>query len=151
MEKSLNMTTFLLHPQIESDSIFITDMKLCQVRLHKNAAFPWIMLIPKVNVIEVVDMKSEEQQKLMQEICIASTVMRRLYNPTKLNIATIGNVVSQIHVHVVARYDTDKAWPKTVWYCGVEEDYSKENHDLQVSLLQRAFQDMESTSACAVA
>jgi len=135
------VTSFSLHPQIEADSTFITAVNLCQVRLHKNAAFPWIMLIPRVNVVELVDMQPDEQQLLMQEICTASTVMRTLYKPTKLNIATIGNAVSQIHVHVIARYDTDKVWPRTVWYCGVEEEYTTREEEQQIQLIKKAFSE----------
>lgn len=131
--------TFTLHPQIEADSTFITDLKLCQVRLHNNAAFPWVMLIPRVNVIEIVDLSETAQQNLMKEICQASTVMRQLFKPTKLNIASIGNAVSQIHVHVVARYDTDKAWPRTVWYCGVEEEYAADEKSRHIHLIKTAF------------
>lgn len=136
------MASFSLHPQIEIDSFYVTDLELSQVRLHKNAAFPWIMLIPKVDVIELVDMQVKDQQLLMHEICQASAVMRNLYKPSKLNIATIGNAVSQIHVHVVARYNTDKAWPKTVWYCGVEKEYTKTKCIRQVQSIKNAFENL---------
>ncbi len=139
MEADFLMNTFQLDPRIEMDSSFITNLELCQVRLHNNAAFPWIMLIPNTKVIEIVDLSEEDQQKLMKEICQASTVMRRLYKPTKLNIASIGNAVSQIHVHVVARYDTDKAWPRPVWYCGVEAEYTQDEQNQRTHLIKVAF------------
>lgn len=139
MEKNLVMNAFNLHPQIEADSTFITNLNLCQVRLHNNAAFPWLMLIPNTNQIEIVDLSPQDQQTLMNEICQASSVMRQLYSPTKLNIASIGNAVSQIHVHVVARYNTDKAWPRPVWYCGVDEEYALSEKEKHIHSIKEAF------------
>jgi hypothetical protein len=97
------------------------------------------MLVPNTDVIEIVDMQSSEQQILMQEICHASTVMRTLYKPFKLNIASIGNVAPQIHVHVVARYETDGAWPRPVWYSGVTAEYSPEHMAKEIEQLKAAF------------
>jgi len=128
-----------IDPRIQADSAFVTNLSLCQVRLCNNAAFPWIMLVPNTDVIEIVDMQSSEQQILMQEICHASTVMRTLYKPFKLNIASIGNVAPQIHVHVVARYETDGAWPRPVWYSGVTAEYSPEHMAKEIEQLKAAF------------
>lgn len=136
------MNTFQLHPQIKEYSTFVTSLNLCQVRLHNNAAFPWIMLIPNTKVIEIVDLSEENQQLLMKEICQASAVMRQLYKPTKLNVASIGNAVSQIHVHVVVRYDNDKAWPRPVWYCGVEEEYTPDEKNKRIHLIKSVFKNL---------
>jgi len=139
VEKNSIVNTFNLHPQIEADSALITNLNLCQVRLHNNAAFPWLMLIPNTKEIEIVDLSPQDQQILMKEICQASSVMRQLYKPTKLNIASIGNAVSQIHVHVLARYNTDKAWPRPVWYCGVDAEYTPNEKEKHIHLIKEAF------------
>ena len=72
------MRAFKIHPQIEADSAYVMDLELCQVRLHNNAAFPWLMLIPDTDVIELVDLTEYQRQSLMQEICLASTALRQL-------------------------------------------------------------------------
>jgi len=129
-----------LDPRLEFDSTFLLDLNLCQVRLHHNAAFPWILLIPQRElVVEVVDLTPADQQILMKEISLSSQVMRGLFRPTKLNIANPGNIVSQLHIHVVARYDKDKAWPGPVWNCGVEENYDSVKQAKRVTTLIDAF------------
>jgi diadenosine tetraphosphate (Ap4A) HIT family hydrolase len=129
-----------LDPRLEFDSTFLLDLNLCQVRLHHNAAFPWILLIPQRElVVEVVDLTPADQQILMKEISLSSQVMRGLFRPTKLNIANLGNIVSQLHIHVVARYDKDKAWPGPVWNCGVEENYDSVKQAKRVTTLIDAF------------
>lgn len=105
-----------LDHRLDSESTHVIDLPLCQVRLSHNAAFPWILLIPKKDgLVELIDLNSEDQQRLMQEIAVASQVMRQLFHPTKLNVANLGNIVPQLHIHVIARYATDMAWPGPVW------------------------------------
>lgn len=134
------MNTFHIDQRLEEVSTFVMNLSLCQVRLYDNAAFPWIMLIPNTNVIEIVDLSEADQQLLMKEICQASSVMRQLYNPKKLNVASLGNAVPQIHVHVVARYENDGAWPRPVWYSGVGENYSADEAAKQITLIKNAFE-----------
>lgn len=106
----------LLDVRLESSSSFITNLSLCQVRLSHNAAFPWLLLIPnKASITEIIDLSPSEQQTLMQEISFASEVMYRLFTPDKLNVAALGNVVPQLHIHIIARYKTDPVWPDPVW------------------------------------
>jgi diadenosine tetraphosphate (Ap4A) HIT family hydrolase len=136
------MNTFPLDPGLEELSAFVMNLSLCQVRLYNNASFPWIMLIPHTDVIEIVDLNEADQQILMKEICQASTVMRQLYSPKKLNVASLGNVVPQIHVHVVARYENDGAWPRPVWYSGVESAYSADEKAKQITLIKNAFDQL---------
>ncbi len=130
-----------IDPLIKADSTFVLNLNLCQVRLCNNSAFPWVMLIPNTSVTEIVDLSPADQQTLMQEICLASTVMRQLYAPKKLNIASIGNAVPQIHVHVVARYEDDGAWPRPVWYCGVSAAYTPEAMTEQITAIKTAMSD----------
>lgn len=105
-----------IDPRLESSSSFIVNLSLCQVRLSHNAAFPWLLLIPnKPSIVEIVDLSPDDRQTLMQEIAFVSEVMQHLFNPDKLNVATLGNVVPQLHIHMIARYKTDPVWPDPVW------------------------------------
>lgn len=108
--------SFELHPQIAADSSPLLDLDLCTVRLMDVAALPWLLLIPRrPDLREIIDLGEADQAKLWKEIAMTSTVLRAAVHPTKLNIAALGNVVPQLHVHVIARFDTDPAWPKPVW------------------------------------
>ncbi len=130
-----------LDPRLQSDSTFVTDLGLCQVRLSHNAAFPWIILIPRLpDVTEIIDLSPVDQQQLTQEIDLSSRVMRSLFAPTKLNVASLGNVVPQLHIHVIARSDTDPAWPGPVWNSGVSATYSAADQVARVALIREAFE-----------
>jgi diadenosine tetraphosphate (Ap4A) HIT family hydrolase/NTP pyrophosphatase (non-canonical NTP hydrolase) len=130
----------LLDPRLESDSTPIIDLPLCQVRLSHNAAFPWIILIPqKEGLVELIDLMPADQQQLMHEIAIASQVMHHLFCPTKLNVAALGNMVPQLHIHVIARYETDAAWPRPVWNSGVSETYNSVMKSERIDHLRKAF------------
>jgi diadenosine tetraphosphate (Ap4A) HIT family hydrolase len=114
--------SFNLDPKLEADSEFVCDLKLSQVRLIKNAAFPWILLIPRQNdMVEITDLSVSDQEELLREIRQAMNLFKEVFSPKKLNVANLGNVVAQLHVHVIARFETDKAWPGPVWNSGVKE------------------------------
>jgi len=130
-----------LDPRLESDSTFVTDLDLCQVRLSHNASFPWIILIPKrENMSEIMDLENADQQLLVQEIAHSSKVMQKLFGSFKLNVANLGNVVAQLHIHIIARYDTDEAWPGPVWNSGVSETYDTQALNDRVIKIKLAFQ-----------
>lgn len=124
-----------LDPRLESSSSFVIDLDLCQVRLNHNAAFPWLLLIPKRGgIVELIDLGVAEQRVLMQEIVLVSQVMRDLFRPHKLNVASFGNVVPQLHIHIIARFETDPAWPNPVWNT-VTETYSRKRKDDLITCL----------------
>ena len=134
----------LLDPRLKSDSTFVTDLRLCHIRLNHNAAFPWILLIPNTeNAIEIIDLSSAEQQLLMEEISLSSQVMRHLFNPKKLNVANLGNIVPQLHVHIIARYDHDKAWPGPVWNSEISDVYASDDKAERIIQLKATFQHFE--------
>ena len=134
------MERFQIDKRLEDDSTIITTLDLCQVRLHHNAAFPWILLIPMQNNLkEIIDLSDTYQHQLLKEIAIASKVIQRLYNPTKLNVANLGNMVQQLHIHVIARYDNDKAWPNPIWNSGVTDTYQAQYLDETLKNLYDAF------------
>jgi diadenosine tetraphosphate (Ap4A) HIT family hydrolase len=89
-----------------------------------NKQFPWLILVPRrENIVEWIDLPREEQHQLSDEIAICSHILQAVVTPEKLNIATLGNQVAQLHVHIIARYSTDNAWPNPVWGC-VEAPYA---------------------------
>lgn len=105
--------SFELHPQLAAETVVVGDLQLSRVLLMDNARFPWILLVPRrPDLRELIDLGDAEQVVLMREIAAASRAMRALYRPDKLNVAAIGNMVPQLHVHIVARFTGDEAWPK---------------------------------------
>ena len=97
-------------------SHFVTELKLCTIRLIDNSKFPWIILIPKrTKVTDITELKTKDQLLLMREIVFASKIMKKLFNTRKLNIEKIGNIVSQLHVHIIVRNNKDCSWPLSVW------------------------------------
>jgi len=131
---------FNLDPLLAKDSDLIMRLSLCEVRLMKNAAFPWILLIPQQdNCSEILDLNEKDRQQLFQEILLASEVMQQCFKPTKLNIANLGNQVPQLHVHVIARYNTDAAWPNPVWGSGMHEDYEADKKAERIQMIKDTF------------
>ena len=98
------------------NSHFIIDLKLCSVRLIDNCRFPWIILIPnRKNITDITELKSIDQTLLMKEIVHCSKLMKKTFKTSRLNIEKIGNVVPQLHIHIIARFKTDSSWPLSVW------------------------------------
>ncbi len=130
----------ILDPRLESDSTFIIDLELSHVRLSHNAAFPWIFLIPHhEGISEILELSESDQQVLMQEIVLSCHVMRHLFQPTKLNVASLGNIVPQLHVHIVGRYNHDKAWPNPIWNSGISAVYDPKMKSKRISDLKNTF------------
>jgi diadenosine tetraphosphate (Ap4A) HIT family hydrolase len=110
------MTAFVLNPKLDADTIEITTLPLCVVRLMNDRRFPWTILVPaRPDVSEIVDLDAADRARLIEEIALVSIVMRELFRPTKLNVGALGNVVAQLHVHVIARFASDAAWPGPAW------------------------------------
>ena len=98
------------------DSHFITDLKLCSVRLIDNCKFPWIILIPyKKNITDITELNLKDQNLLMREIVHCSKLMKKIFKTKKLNVEKIGNIVPQLHIHIIARSTKDSTWPLSVW------------------------------------
>jgi diadenosine tetraphosphate (Ap4A) HIT family hydrolase len=107
---------FHLDRRLAADSLAVTVLPLCEVRLMNNRHFPWLILIPRrENIREWMELAREDQHQLSDEIAILSHLMTALVTPDKLNIAALGNQVPQLHVHLIARYRSDPAWPNPVW------------------------------------
>lgn len=109
---------FELNSTLEKDSILITELTLCQARLINNSDYPWVILVPQLaNITEITDLSAAEYNTLNQEIRKVAKIMQSEFSPDKLNIAMIGNMVPQLHVHIIARFKNDKLFPKPVWGC----------------------------------
>lgn len=108
--------SFSLHPQLEADTAPFRDLELSAVRVMDNASLPWLILVPLVDdARELIDLTERQQQQLVREIAEVSQVLKMAFKPDKLNVAALGNMVPQLHVHVIARFSNDLAWPKPVW------------------------------------
>ncbi len=107
---------FQLHPQLEKDAITLGRLTLCRVLLMNDSQFPWLILAPEIDdLTEIYQLDAAQRATLMEESCLIAETLTKLYRPDKLNIAAIGNLVPQLHIHHIARYRHDKAWPAPVW------------------------------------
>ena len=121
------------------DSYFITDLNLCTIRLIDNSKFPWIILIPKrKETTDISQLKKKDQNLLMKEIVFTSKVMKKTFKAFNLNIEKIGNVVSQLHIHIIARSKKDSSWPLSVWVVK-KKNYSKIALKKTILKIKKAF------------
>ena len=107
---------FALDPRLAGDTHVVTDLALTRVLLMDDTRWPWLILVPRRDGLrELLDLDRAAQHQLLDEVDRSARLLKRLYTPDKLNIAALGNVVAQLHVHVIARHVTDSAWPSPVW------------------------------------
>jgi len=134
-----NVHGWHLHPQLADDTHPLAQFALCEVRLMDDANHPWLILVPRVeNAVEVIDLDAAQQAQLMQEIDRASRALQAAVKPHKLNVAALGNVVPQLHIHVIARFHDDIAWPRPVWGMATAQPYSPELLIARVEVLRAA-------------
>ena len=128
-----------LHPQLADDTHPLAQFALCELRLMDDANHPWLILVPRVeNAIELIDLDAAQQTQLMQEIDRASRALQAAVKPHKLNVAALGNQVPQLHVHVIARFQDDIAWPRPVWGMASAQPYSPELLIARIEVLRAA-------------
>lgn len=128
-----------LHPQLADDTHPLAHWPLCEVRLMDDAHHPWLILVPRVeDAVDITDLDAAQQATLMREIDRAARALQVAVKPHKLNVAALGNVVPQLHVHVIARYRDDIAWPRPVWGTATAQPYSPEQLVERVALLDAA-------------
>ncbi len=105
-----------LDATLENDCFLIKELGLCRVLLMNNRLFPWVIIVPRIaNTVEVTDLTPENRNLLMEEICQVSAALQKYTSAYKMNIATLGNMVRQLHIHIIARRPDDAAWPDPVW------------------------------------
>ena len=107
---------FKVNNKFIKSSHHLLELKLCTMRLHDNSKFPWIILIPKrKNIKDMSELNFKDQILLMKEIIYVSKIVKKLFKTSKLNVEKIGNIVPQLHIHIIARKKTDSSWPLSVW------------------------------------
>jgi diadenosine tetraphosphate (Ap4A) HIT family hydrolase len=116
--------TFSLDPRLAADTFPVGDLALCRVLLMNDSRFPWLILVPRrVNSSEIFDLAPPERAVLIEEAAQAGEKLKALIGAEKINIGALGNKVRQLHVHVVARFARDAAWPGPVWGAGLASPY----------------------------
>ena len=126
-----------LDPLLERDTAPIGDLPLCRALLINDANYPWLLLVPRRDAtVEITDLEYVEQMQLMTEVSHAARTLKALTGCDKINIAALGNVVAQLHVHVIARSKGDAAWPKPVWNVVPAKAYHPREHDKLIATLR---------------
>lgn len=121
---------FHLHDRLQADTAPVAQLPLCRVLLMDNRVWPWLILVPaQPGLTEIHQLSREDQHRLVDEIALASRTLEVLFAPDKINVGALGNLVPQLHVHVIARSKGDPAWPGPVWGSGFAERYSPEERD----------------------
>lgn len=130
-------TDFSPDPRLSADTVLLADGPLSQLRLMDDARFPWLVLVPRVaGAEEWIDLDGGAQRQLLAEVNLAGRLLRSLGAVHKLNVGALGNIVRQLHVHVVARSEADAAWPGPVWGSGPRVPYGAQQRDALVSSLR---------------
>jgi diadenosine tetraphosphate (Ap4A) HIT family hydrolase len=115
---------FELNGRLADDTVLVGEFELCQLLIHRDANYPWFILVPKrAKVTEVYHLSEQDRMQLMKESCMLAEALVDVFSPDKINIATLGNMVPQLHIHHVARYTTDVAWPNPIWGAMSAKDY----------------------------
>jgi len=128
-----------LHPQLAQDTVPLGDLALARVLLAKDANYPWLILVPRwPGLVELTDLDDNAQVQLLGEVAAAARALKSITECDKLNIAALGDQVSQLHVHVIARRHSDAAWPKPVWGAAPPAEYVPAVRDGLIGPLRRA-------------
>jgi len=131
------MSDWVLHPRLAADSAFIASLPLSDLRLINDARWPWLILVPRVaDAGEWLDLDHSQRQLLDAEVHAAGTLLRAHFDTDRINVAALGNVVPQLHIHVVSRQQNDPAWPGPVWGFGQPQRYDDSELQRRISLLQ---------------
>jgi diadenosine tetraphosphate (Ap4A) HIT family hydrolase len=130
---------FVLHPQLEADTMFVADWALSRVLLMNDARFPWLIFVPRRPALcELHDLSHAERMALIEELARAGKNLKALTQAAKINTAALGNQVPQLHVHVVARHASDAAWPDPVWGGGAAVPYTDEQREGLLDRLRKS-------------
>ena len=134
---------FQLHPQLANDCHYLGDFPLTALLLSKDANYPWYILVPRqTNISEAFQLSEDDQQQLNKESLLLSKTLDKLYSADKMNIAALGNMVPQLHLHHIVRYKTDIAWPNPVW------GYSEAQAYNEPALAERIANTLKALSNC---
>jgi diadenosine tetraphosphate (Ap4A) HIT family hydrolase len=118
---------FKLDETLKKDTFFIKDLSLCKLLLVNNKLYPWLILVPKKpDITEIFELSQEDQAQLTKEISEISQISKEIFKADKINIAAFGNVVSQLHIHIISRYKNDRVFPLPVWLDKDKEEYNSQ-------------------------
>ena len=116
VKESKKDTVFSLHPQLADDCFELAELPLCKLLLCNDSAYPWFILVPKIGgITDIYQLDWQYQQQLLNESSLLSELLMQVFEGDKMNVAALGNVVEQLHVHHVVRYRKDASWPKPIW------------------------------------
>lgn len=133
---------FELHERLEADTVELLDLPLCRVLLMKDARYPWVILVPRQNGLkELHELSEGDGQLLWQEIKATSKLMEGSFDCDKVNVGALGNMVPQLHIHVIARTIGDAAWPGPVWGVGQAEAYTNDAQEQVINTLKTGLKD----------
>lgn len=131
--------SFAIDPRLEAETRPVGELGLSRLLLMDDARYPWLILVPRIaGARELLDLDEADRAMLLGEISVVSRALEALFKPDKLNIAALGNVVPQLHLHLLVRYQTDAAWPQPVWGRGEREPYAVDALDRRIALLRDA-------------
>jgi diadenosine tetraphosphate (Ap4A) HIT family hydrolase len=132
---------FKLDERLEADCEFVANLGVCSLLLMNNASVPWFILVPSVmRATELTELPMEQQQQVLHEMNQVAAMVTSLYNPDKLNIGALGNVVSQLHIHIIGRFTNDPAWPNPVWGQLAANAYSEAQLEQQLTHIRACLQ-----------
>lgn len=118
------IVTFHLDPRLEEESVLLSSLTVCDLLLRDERRFPWVVLVPRRDgAVELTDLTRKERAQVMEEIAALSGVLLSVTSAEKINVGALGNIVRQLHIHVVGRRQDDPAWPGPVWGFGEREPY----------------------------
>lgn len=130
-----------IHSQLRKDCLWVKELPCCEVLLMNNAHWPWLILVPREpDLHEIQDMESDMRRAVFDEVNYAGIVLHKLFNPKKINTAALGNIVPQLHIHVIARFEQDLAWPRPVWSVDLKKEYEKPEE--VIARLQQGFESI---------
>ncbi|MDR3499284.1 MAG: HIT domain-containing protein [Parvibaculum sp.] len=130
--------TFELHRQLAADTLPVAELKLCRVLLMNDARYPWTILVPRREGLrDFHDVAAGDKAAFVAEIDEVSAVLKGLTGAQKMNVAALGNMVPQLHVHVIARFEGDAAWPKPVWGLGEARPYAPDKAGVLIEKLKK--------------
>jgi diadenosine tetraphosphate (Ap4A) HIT family hydrolase len=131
--------SFSLHERLAADTAPVLELTLCSLRLMKDARFPWAILVPRrPGIREIHQLTQADQRQLLAEITKVSAAMERDWGADKMNVAALGNMVPQLHIHVIARFEGDAAWPGPVWGAGSAQAYGEDAAAATIARLNAA-------------
>lgn len=131
-----------LDPRLKNDCSFVEKLTLCQLLLMNDATYPWMILVPdRPDLKDFHDLEAEDHLAVMAEITLVSRILQDLFEPDKINVAALGNMVGQLHIHVIARQKKDPAWPGPVWGAVPATPYDEASLQLRLDSIRQAITD----------